>query len=74
MDWDNLMAQTETITVTKRYKITKAQDNKLLEIERELNIPPSAMVRLALNIILPKLRDEGFKYAGIKEVWDRSKF
>lgn len=74
MNWNEIMTQTETITVTKRYKITKAQDDKLLEIEQELNIPPSAMVRLALNIILPKLRDEGFKYGGIKDLWDRSKF
>lgn len=68
------VAHAETITVTKRYKVTKAQDDKLLEIERELNIPPSAIVRMALNTFLPKLKDGGFKYAGIKEVWDRSKF
>lgn len=74
MDWNEIMSQNETITVTKRYKVTKVQDDKLLEIERELNIPPSAIVRLALNSFLPKLRDQGFKYAGIKEVWDRNKF
>jgi len=74
MSWDKIMTHTETITVTKRYKVTKAQDDKLLEIERELNIPPSAIVRMALNTFLPKLKDSGFKYAGIKEVWDRSKF
>jgi len=74
MDFQDLLAQNETITVTKRYKVTKAQDDKLLEIERELNIPPSAIIRLALNTFLPKMRDEGFKYAGIKEVWDRNKF
>ena len=60
--------------VNKRFDITDKQYNKLQEIEDELKIPPSAIVRLALNTFLPKLRDEGFKYAGIKEVWDRSKF
>ena len=74
MSWEEIMAQTEITTVTKRYKVTKAQDDKLLEIERELNIPPSAIIRLALNTFLPKLRDAGFKYAGIKDVWDRTKF
>lgn len=49
-------------------------DNKLLEIEKELNIPPSSIVRLALNCFLPKLRGEGFTYGGIRELWDRSKF
>ena len=74
MSYDDFMTQKETITVTNRYKVTKEQDDKLREIERELNIPPSAIIRLALNTFLPKLRDAGFKYAGIKEVWNRSKF
>lgn len=70
----DFLAQTETKTVTKRYKVTELQDEKLLEIERELNIPPSAIVRIALNCFLPKLRDEKFKYGGIQELWGRSKF
>lgn len=74
MSYENFMTQKETVHVTKRYKVTEAQDEKLLEIERDLNIPPSAIVRLALNCFLPKLRDENFKYGGIKELWDRNKF
>lgn len=74
MNYPELMTQKEIILVTKRYKITEAQDAKLLEIERELNIPPSAIVRLALNCFLPKVKDEGFKYAGIKDLWDSQKF
>ena len=74
MSWDLMMTQNETKIVTKRYKVTEAQDEKLLEIERELNIPPSAIVRLALNCFLPKLRDENFRYGGIKELWDGNKF
>jgi hypothetical protein len=74
MSWDELMSQTETITVTKRYKITEGQDKTLLEIERELNIPPSAIVRLALNCFLPKIKDSGFKYEGIINLWNKHKF
>lgn len=73
MDWEEIMSQTETIHVTKRYKVTEAQDKTLLEIEKELNIPPSAIVRLALNCFLPKIKDCGFKYQGIKDVWDNHK-
>lgn len=73
MSYKDFMAQKEVIHVTKRYKVTEQKDEKLMEIERELGISPSAMVRLALNIILPKLRDENFKYGGIKEMWDRNK-
>jgi len=78
MDYNNelpdFMAKPATTYVNERFDITTKQSEKLREIKEELGIPPSAMVRLALNIILPKLRDEGFKYAGIKECWDRNKF
>ena len=73
-DMPEFMAKTAVNYVNKRFDITEKQYSKLKEIEDELKRPPSAMVRLALNIILPKLKDEGFKYAGIKEVWDRTKF
>ena len=74
---DNLpefMAKPAVNYVNERFDITEQQSAKLKEIKEQLNIPPSAIVRLALNIILPKLRDENFKYAGIKEAWDRNKF
>lgn len=74
MSYEDFMTQKEIIHVTKRYKVTEEQDNKLLEIERELGISPSAIVRLALNTFLPKIKDEGFKYGGIKEFWDKNKF
>lgn len=74
MEFEDLLTRKEIFQVTKRYKVTEAQDQKLMEIERELGISPSAIVRLALNTFLPKIKDEGFKYAGIKDVWDRSKF
>lgn len=74
MNWEDIVAQKEIKTVTKRYKVTEEQDATLLEIERELNIPPSAIVRLELNCFLPKLRDNGFKYSGVKELWNNNKF
>jgi hypothetical protein len=74
MSWNEIMSQTETKFVTKRYRVTEQQDNVLKEIEKELKIPPSAMVRLFINICLPKIRDENFKYEGIKRLWNENKF
>ncbi len=68
------MAKTATTYVNERVDLTTQQSAQLKLIKEELGIPPSAIIRLALNTFLPKTRDEGFKYAGIKELWDRSKF
>lgn len=68
------MANPATTYVNERFDITTQQSAQLKLIKEELGIPPSAIIRLALNTFLPKLRDAGFKYAGIKDVWDRSKF
>ena len=68
------MAKTAVNYVNERFDITESQSEKLKEIKEELKIPPSAIVRLALNCFLPKVRDENFKYAGVKELWDRRKF
>lgn len=74
MTWEDISAQSETVIVTRRYKVTKSMDDTLNEIERELNIPPSAIVRLALNTFLPKVKDSHYKYEGIKNLWDQNKF
>lgn len=68
------MAKSATTYVNERVDITTQQSAKLKEIKEQLGIPPSAIVRLALNCFLPKVKDDNFKYAGIKEVWDRNKF
>ena len=73
-DMPDFMANPATTYVNERYDVTTEQSAQLKLIKEELGIPPSAIIRLALNTFLPKLRDAGFKYAGIKEVWDRSKF
>jgi hypothetical protein len=57
-----------------RFDITEKQYQKLLEIDDMLKIPPSAIVRLALDCFLPKTKNENFRYAGIKDLWDSQKF
>ncbi len=78
MSYDNnlpdFMAKSAVNYVNERFDITEQQSKKLKEIKAELNIPQSAIVRLALNCFLPKVRDENFKYAGIKDLWDNTKF
>ena len=68
------MAKNAVHYVNERFDITVSQSIKLKEIKEELNIPPSAIVRLALNCFLPKIKDYGFKYSAIKDLWDREKF
>ena len=60
--------------VNKRFDITEQQYQKLIEIEEMLKIPPSAIVRIALDTFLPKTRDNYFRYGGIKDLWDNRKF
>jgi len=68
------MAKPAVNYVNERFDITQDQSQKLREIKEYLNIPPSAIVRLALNCFLPKIRNENFKYSGIKDLWDEKKF
>ena len=68
------MAPVAAKTVNRRFDITEAQSKKLDEIQEYLKIPPSAIVRIALNVFLPKIKDENFKYEGIKTLWDETKF
>ena len=68
------MSKVAIKTVNKRFDITQDQYNALLDIDENLKIPPSAIMRIALNCFLPKLRDEQFKYEGIKNLWDDNKF
>ena len=68
------MAPVAVKTVNKRFDITEDQYNVLAAIDEHLNIPPSAIVRIALNTFLPKLRDEKFKYEGIHQLYNEIKF
>lgn len=73
-DMPEFMAQVAVNLVNKRFDITERQYEKLKEIEDNLKIPPSAIVRIALNCFLPKAKNENFKYGGINELWGRNKF
>lgn len=68
------MAKSAVNLVNKRFDITEKQYEKLIEIEEMLKIPPSAIVRIALDTFLPKTRDNYFRYGGIKDLWDNRKF
>lgn len=61
-------------TVNKRFDITEDQFNTLSEIDTKLKIPPSAIVRLALNCFLPKIKNDNFRYEGINRLWNDTKF
>lgn len=61
-------------TVNKRFDITEDQFNTLAEIYTNLKIPPSAIVRLALNCFLPKINNDNFRYEGINRLWNDTKF
>ena len=60
--------------VNKRFDITEDQYLMLQQIDEYLKIPPSAIVRLALNTFIPKVKDSHFKYEGIKKLWNDQKF
>jgi hypothetical protein len=55
--------------VEKRLKITKVQADQLAEMEQTLNIPTSALVRMALNAFLPLTGNKGYTAAGIKSAY-----
>ena len=50
----------------RRVKITEDQDKRLIELEEEINIPASALVRMSLDCFLPKLENNGYNKKGIK--------
>lgn len=73
-DMPEFMAKDAVNIVNKRFDITQKQYDALKEIEDNLKIPPSAIVRIALDTFLPKTRNCNFRYEGIKNLWDDSKF
>ena len=58
MDYSNIMTRTETKYVTKRYKVKPYHDEQLSGIEERTGVSPSMVVRLALDILLPRLKNE----------------
>lgn len=49
-----------------RGRITENQKKMLVDFEARLNIPSSALVRMALDSFLPKLANSGFTEKGIR--------
>lgn len=49
-----------------RGRITEKQKEDLINIENEIGVPQSALVRMALDSFLPKIKNSGFTLKGIK--------
>ena len=54
------------VLVEGRYKTTKQQKEWLIKAERELGIPQSALIRMALSSFIPKMGNSGFTEKGIR--------
>ena len=78
MNYDNMLpeflAKKDIKTVNKRFDITERQYQALSEIDEYLKIPPSAIVRIALNCFLPKIKNDNFTYEGINKLWNENCF
>ena len=55
--------------VERRVKITQEQSEQLAAMEAELNIPASALVRMALAAFLPLTKNKGYTATGIKNAY-----
>jgi len=60
--------------VNERFDITTEHSQRLKDYKERLKIPPSAIVRLALDCFFPKLSNAGFTEEGIKRLWRDNKF
>lgn len=74
MNCEDVVSEKRTKNVRKRFEITEDQDKRLLDIEQRMKIPPSAIVRLALECFFPKTTNYGFTDEGIKRLWNENKF
>ena len=64
---ENLPVEVEREQLTEwRGKITKKQKDQLKDIEARVGVPMAAMIRMALDSFLPKIKNSGFTEAGIK--------
>jgi hypothetical protein len=60
--------------VNERFDITAEQSARLKDFKDRLKIPPSAIVRIALECFFPKLTNMNFKEEGIKNLYNERKF
>lgn len=54
------------IHVEGRYKTTLTQKEWLVDFEKRLGVPQSALIRMALDSFIPKVSNSGFTEKGIK--------
>lgn len=69
MEWEEIMSQPEPIIVTERYKVTKAQSDWLKEMNKKYQIPPSSLVRMAIEFLKPKFSNHGATEESIVRVY-----
>jgi len=74
MSYNNKVSNVSTTTVRNRYEVLESQHTRLQEISERLNIPQSALVRLAIDCFLPKIENMEVTDEGILTVWNRTKF
>lgn len=54
------------VLIEGRYKTTKEQKEQLIQLEKDLGIPQSALIRMALTVFLPAIKNNGYTEKGIK--------
>lgn len=76
MNWEDVISHgvEENELIEWRGRISKKQKRQLAELEKELNIPQAALVRMALKTFLPLTENRGYKKEGIKRLWNDNKF
>jgi hypothetical protein len=73
-DMPEFMANPAVNYVNERFDITSEQSARLKDFKDRLKIPPSAIVRIALECFFPKLTNMNFKEEGIKNLYNERKF
>jgi hypothetical protein len=73
-DMPEFMVNPAVNYVNERFDITSEQSAKLKDFKDRLKIPPSAIVRIALECFFPKLTNMNFKEEGIKNLYNERKF
>jgi Zn-dependent peptidase ImmA (M78 family) len=60
------LVSAKVLLIEGRYKTTKGQKDQMLKLEKELGVPQSALIRMALDSFLPKIQNNGFTEKGIR--------
>ena len=72
---DNLPFAAAKESLTEwRGKITAAQKEQMQDIELRTGVPVAALVRMALDVFLPKMQNNRFTEDGITNVYKNKKY